>query len=94
MRKACAGSKWLDRGNRLAWAGAGTSEREIRDFLHARAYRCGVIHIAGVDMGVANDGARFCRYRAPDEPAAPDTEYVFNLMLVRDGFGRHPDPWL
>jgi len=97
------GRQWFDENapdmviceiNRPALAGAGSSEREIRDFLQARAYRCAVINIAGVEMGVADHGARFYRYLASDEPAAPNSEYVFNLMFVRDGSGLYPDPWL
>lgn len=80
--------------NRIALQAAGTSETEIREFMQARDYRCAVINIAGVDMGVSGCGARFYRYLAADEPAAPNSNCVFNLMFVRNGSDLYPDEYL
>lgn len=73
---------------------AGTSAQEIRNFFAQRDYRCAVINMTGVDMGVTDRGGRFYRYLAPDEPAAPNCRYVFNLMFIRNGSGLYPDECL
>jgi len=80
--------------NHPALQAAGTSEKEIREFFQARDYRCAVINIAGADIGVSDCGGRFYRYLALEEPAAPKSKYVFNLMFVRNGSGLYPDEYL